>query len=264
MTLARATGMRTSQMPIASLRILVAAAVLSLTAPATAGAGDFQIWGAVTLDWIKSHALTFKFETEPKVLVSKPPDNPGWAKLELTPGIEYSRGNWFDVIGDVVVARTRETDDRTTTEVTPRLGFRFHVLSNLRNDLLKEKHPTHRFVLRDLVRFEWRNLSYSDATPPSSAWRVRNRVETLMPLNRARVSDDGATYVVADAEWFWSVADQQERFANKQRVRAGIGHRYSYAWRFEALYVWDRSRDSANAGFTTADHAIDVRLQRVW
>jgi len=249
---------------IASLRTVIVLAAVLLTAPATAAAADFQIWGAVTLDWIKSHTLTFKLDTEPKVLVSKPPDDPGWAKLEVTPGVEHSRGNWFDVIGDLVLARTHETDDRTTTEVTPRLGFRFHVLSNLRNDLFKEKHPAHRLVLRDLLRFEWRNLSYSDETPESSAWRIRNRVETLMPLNRPRVSDNGATYVVADAEWFWNVEDQQERFANKQRVRAGVGHRYSYAWRFEALYIWDRSRDSANEGFTTTDHAVDVRVQRVW
>jgi hypothetical protein len=38
----------------------------------------------------------------------------------------------------------------------------------------------------------------------------------------------------------------------------------SFPWRFETLYVWDRSRDSANQGFTTAGHALDLRIRRVW
>jgi hypothetical protein len=38
----------------------------------------------------------------------------------------------------------------------------------------------------------------------------------------------------------------------------------SFPWRFETLYVWDRSRDSANQGLTTAGHALDLRIRRVW
>ena len=58
--------------------------------------------------------------------------------------------------------------------------------------------------------------------------------------------------------------DLDERYASKQRVRAGIGHRRSHAWRVEALYIWDRSRQAATDGFTTSDYAIDVRVRRVW
>src|SRR4029450_14009303 len=63
---------------------------------------DIQLWGNFTLDWIKSHRLTFGVDLEPKVLVSKPPDDPGWATLDVTPSLEYSRGNWFDVIGETL------------------------------------------------------------------------------------------------------------------------------------------------------------------
>jgi len=89
-------------------------------------------------------------------------------------------------------------------------------------------------------------------------------VQVLFPLNRSRITDDGATYALADVEWFWPRNGPDERFANKQRIRAGIGYRRSYLRRFESLYVWDRSRDSANEGFTTADHAFDLRVRRVW
>lgn len=58
---------------------------------------DQQMWGKVTLDWIKSHALTFGVDVEPKVLVSKQPDEPGWATLDVTPKTEYAPAKWFDI-----------------------------------------------------------------------------------------------------------------------------------------------------------------------
>ena len=203
-------------------------------------------------------------EVEPKVLVSKPADQPGWATLDVTPSVEFSRGNWFDMTGELLVARTRQTDNLTTTEITPRVGVRFHILSNLANEIDKERRSARRYVLRNYARIEWRHLSYSDTTPDSSTGRFRDRIENLFPLNRARVTDDGAVYLTADAEWFWTQSDVQERFANKQRGRAGIGYRRNYAWRLETLYVWDRSRDSAAQGFARVDNVLDVKVRHVW
>jgi hypothetical protein len=106
-----------------------------------------------------------------------------------------------------------QTDDLSSTEVTPRIGLRLHVLSNLRTELEEERRPRQRLT---------------------------------------------------DAEWFWPVDEPDERFPSTQRLRGGIGYRKSFAWRFEAPYVWDRSRDSANAGFTSSDQAFDLKVRRVW
>jgi hypothetical protein len=132
-----------------------------LTSPVGADEPEFQLWGNLTLSWIKSHHLTLGVDIEPKVLVSKPADDPGWATLDVTPSLEYTHGNWLDIVSELLVARTKQTDDDNSTEITPRIGFRFHILSNVANDLLKEKLPKHRFVIRDLIRLEWRNLYYS-------------------------------------------------------------------------------------------------------
>ncbi len=139
--------------------------VTPLTSAAEADEPQVQIWGNLTLDWIKSRQLTFGVDLEPKVLVSKPSDDPGWATLDVTPSLEYCRGNWFDVIGETLVARTKQTDEENSTEIAPRIGFRFHILSNLENDFLKEKLPKRRLVVRDLIRLEWRNLYYSTDKP---------------------------------------------------------------------------------------------------
>jgi hypothetical protein len=137
------------------------------------------------------------------------------------------------------------------------------ILSNVQDAIAEEKQPRRRLVLRDLVRVEWRNFHYSGDRPGSSTERVRNRVEVLFPMTRARITEDGATYLQADVEWFWTRDDLGDWFASEQRVRAGVGYRRSFTWRFDALYVWDRSRNSADEGVTTAYHAIDLGVRRV-
>ena len=134
----------------ARLHMLAVATSVLLVAlravPAAAGQAETQIWGDVTLDWIKSHRLTLGADIEPKVLVSRPADVPGWATLDVTPSVEYTRGNWLDVVGELLVARTKQTDDVNSTEITPRLGFRFHFLSNV------EKRPTERKAAQTAAR----------------------------------------------------------------------------------------------------------------
>lgn len=225
---------------------------------------DVQVWSELTFNWIKSHRFTYGLDVEPKVLVSKPPGDPGWASLDLTPSIEYSRGEWFDMLGELLIGRTRQTDDLNSTEVTPRIGMRLHLLSNLRDELSKERRPKHRLVLRDLIRFEWRNLYYSTDKLQSSTLRLRNRVEMSFSLTRPRITDDGASYLLADAEWFWPLDEVDERFAHKQRLRTGLGYRRNHAWRFEALYIWNRSRNTIDQSFTTSDNIVDFRMKRVW
>jgi hypothetical protein len=56
------------------------------------------------------------------------------------------------------------------------------------------------------------------------------------------------------------IADPSERFANSQRIRAGLGYRRDARLRFEALYMWSRSRNTAEEGFTTNSHTIDLRV----
>ena len=58
--------------------------------------------------------------------------------------------------------------------------------------------------------------------------------------------------------------DPQELFANRQRIRTGIGYRRNRSWHVEALYVWTRSRDTTDENFRTSDNIIDVRLKHVF
>jgi hypothetical protein len=59
-------------------------------------------------------------------------------------------------------------------------------------------------------------------------------------------------------------AQTDDVFANRQRVRAGFGYRRNLNWRFEALYIWTRSRDATDEDFKTSDNILNLRVKRVF
>ncbi len=246
--------------------------LLVLLSCGAAGAqANFQLWGDFTVDWQKAHRLTYGIDIEPKVLLAAPEGDPGWATIDVTPTVSYAIRGWLDLNGELLAGHTTETDDVRSVEVTPRVGVRFHLFSRTvpvrlagHVDRDRELPPSRRLVLRDYLRMEWRNLFYSDETGDSSTARIRNRVELQFPLNTPLTTTDGARSLLADWEWFVPVTDVVERFANKQRVRAGIGWRRNREWQFEGLYVWERSRNTIDTGFSSSDNAIDIRVKRVF
>ncbi len=195
------------------------------------GAGaqtNLQLWGDLSLNWLTAGKLAYALDLEPQALAADTQaDSPGWWTFSVTPNVEYSAKNWLDLIAEVGLARTQQSDGLDSFELTPRAGLRFHVFSrdvpNRVDDLLKpgERPPTRRFVLRDRVLVDQRNLFYNQGQPSSSTVRFRNRVEFQRALNRAKVTDDGSRTLLADWEWFLPLNDPEERFANRQRVRTG-------------------------------------------
>jgi len=247
------------------LQGMAGAAIVFLLIPRPAHAQpDLQLWTAFKFQWNKSHRMTLGVEAEPKVLVWAPASEPQWATLDVTPSVDYKWGPWLDAVGELMVGRTRQTDHLNSSELTPRVGFRFHLLSNLRNQVSRERLPKRRLVLRNFLRLEYRNLYYSTDEPDSHTLRLRNRLETLWPINRHKITDDGVTYLSADWEWFVPVDDPAERYASRQRTRTGVGYRRNAAWSFAALFVWNRSRNTVDEPFTTSDYAIDLAMKRVW
>jgi len=60
---------------------------------------------------------------------------------------------------------------------------------------------------------------------------------------------------------------QSEQELNHAREAASSlprGCRRSFAWRFELLYVWTRSRNTIEEDLTTNDNIIDIRLKLVF
>jgi len=236
-----------------------------ICAPVVSAQTTTQLWGNLTFDWVKSERLAYELDVEPKVLLGAPEGEPGWRNLDVTPNVEFAARRWLDLVAEATVGRTVQTDDLSSTELTPRLGVRFHLFSRTQKFRVIEQAPLRRLVVRDLLRVESRNFFYSGGDEESeSTFRLRNRLEVLLPLNRARITDDGARYWLADWEWFIPLDDPNERFANRQRIRAGIGYRRSFQWRYEFVYMWTRSRDAIGEGFSTTENIINIRVKRVF
>jgi hypothetical protein len=224
-----------------------------------------QLWGNTTINWVTSERLVYELDFEPKGLLDAPEGEPDWRNLDVTPNVEYSLVKWLDLVADTTIGRTKQTDDVDSTEVTPRLGLRFHLFSRAMRFHPREQAPRRRIVVRDLVRVESRNFFYTGGDVESdSTVRFRNRLEFLLPLNKDRITDDGAGYWLADWEWFLPLDDPDERFANRQRIRTGIGYRRSFNWRYELLYIRTRSRENTDEGFSTTENIINIRVKRLF
>jgi hypothetical protein len=247
-------------------RVILAIAIQIAGALSAFGQTNGQLWGTMTINWLKSDRLTYELELEPKVLVVAPDDQPAWASLDVTPNAEYVLRDWLDAVGEVATGYTAQTDEVKSFELSPRVGVRLHFTTRdlPTGPLKRERLPRHRIVIRNLVRVEMRNLFYNQGIESDSAVRFRNRLEFQVPLNRQRVSDDGARYGLADWEWFIPLDDPAERFASRQRIRAGFGYRRNLQWRFEGLYIWTRSRDTTDEHFSTSDNIVNLRLKRVF
>jgi hypothetical protein len=244
---------------------LATVAALLAAVPTASAQTTTQLWGNLTFDWVKSERLVYELDFEPKALLDKPESDPGWWNLDVTPNLEYSARRWLDLVVETTIGRTKQTDDVDSTEVTPRFGVRFHLFSRAMRFHPLEQAPRRRLVWRDLLRVESRNFFYSSGDVASeSTVRLRNRLEFLVPLNTARITDDGTRYLLADWEWFLPLDDPQERFANRQRIRTGLGYRRSFNWRYEVLYIWTRSRAAIDEGFSTNENIIDIRVKRVF
>ncbi len=244
--------------------IPIASGLLFSLLPCTAAAQtNMQIWGNFTYAWSGRDRIAYGVDVEPKVLVVVPEGEPDWATLDITPSVDLAVKPWMDLVGEIATGYTSQTDDLTSFEFSPRLGARFHVFSrDLATPIHLHDRPSRRVVVvRNLVRVESRNLFYNGDKESSFTWRFRNRIELLAPLTKARVSDDGARYATADWEWFIPLGEPDERFANRQRIRAGIGYRRNAQWKLEALYIWGKSRNTAESGFTTSDNIVSFGVK---
>jgi hypothetical protein len=245
----------------------VALAAVLMLVPATVRAQtNGQLWGDFTAVWKESPRQTVSLDFQPKVLVIIPPGDPEWVELGVTPSYMFTALGWLDIGSELYAGFTKQTNEQNSVEITPRIDVELHLFSRDKPGLLhlNELIPRRRVVVRDLVRVEFRNLFYSDGAPESSTVRFRNRLQLTAPFNKPSMTSDGAVYFLADWEWFIPLGEPAERFSDSQRVRAGLGHRRSYNWDVESLFVWNRTRKSPDTGYSTSNYAVDIRFKRTF
>lgn len=205
-----------------------------------------QLW----FEYMANYSFANSFNLENAFKYSTLLNSPRWYSFEFTPTLDYSITNNIDISLATVLEYTEQTESVNTFEVRPVLGTRIHIT------------PNRRILTRALIRLEQRNIQNLDTKDWDNVWRPRFRAEMLIPINKKSYFDDNLWYGVLDAEWFLTIDDDvNERFANRFRIRMGIGYRLNYSSRFEFIYMIQESKNAIEDSFYTSDNIFRFRYR---
>lgn len=222
--------------------------MISVSVPTSLRAQDSnaQLWFEYMLNY--SFAQSFNFESA--FTYSTLLNTPRWRAIDYAPTLDYSITPNIDLSIGGTLSYTAQTESYNTFEVRPMVGSRIHIT------------PNKRVMLRVYVRLEQRNFKNLETKEWDHTFRPRLRAESIVPINRKSYYDDKLWYGVADVEWLYAIEDVEERFANRFRVRVGIGYRIDYARRFEFLYMNQQSRNGIDDEFYSSDNIFRFRFRQ--
>jgi hypothetical protein len=245
--------------------VLVLFAPVSLSAQETDPEVSEQVWANLVLSFPRSEKLYLEYDIEAARQVSS---GEPWRSFYGTGLVEYYPNSFIDLTGDLATGFTQQSEAEHSFEVTARVGFRLHLLTQIiNNSWFKDHRPERmsgsRFSIANYARIELRNFNYSGERPSSHGVRFRDRIEFKVALNEPNLATDGVWYLMADGEWFVPMSSEEapERFAQKFRVRAGIGYRRDYKWRFELVAMRDDARDTLDEEFEVEALMINFRAK---
>lgn len=226
--------------------VLVFVCLISMPSAVRAQSTNEQLW----FEYMLNYPFANSFNLENAFTYSTLLNTPKWRAVDYSPTIEYSVTNNLDLLGGGTLAYTVQQDDYNTFEAKLMLGTRIHFT------------PNRRILSRLQVRIEQRNFKNLETETWETVYRPRARAEFLIPINRKTYFEDKLWYGVVDAEFLFAVdEDVNERFANRFRLRTGIGYRLSYSSRFEVIYMLQRSRNEIDESFATTDNVIRFRYK---
>lgn len=208
---------------------------------------DEQLWLDFQLSFPFGGRYLLENTTTYQTLLN--PENK-WRSFSISPTFEYSLFKRLDLLSELPIGYTQQTDGVRSFEITPLVGGRFFITQNRRIDT--------RFVWRYQVRYFW--LLESEELQVSN--RTRLRGEVFISINGPNLFTDKLWYTFLDFEEY-VVLDQQvdERYANRRRGRIGLGYRLNYKHRFELSYTLQSSRNEIEDSFVRNDNVIQARYK---
>lgn len=234
---------------IRSLRIgwLVCVSLISLPSTSVFAQRDEQLWLDYQLSYPFANRYLLENTTTYQTLLNK---DGKWRSISISPTFEYTLFRKLDLLSEIPMGYTKQYEGISTFEITPMVGARYYFTPAKRIDA--------RFVWRYQVR-AFREIEEKD-------WDISNRTrlrgEIFISINGPNLFTDNLWYAFLDYEEF-IVLDEQldERYANRRRVRIGLGYRLDYKNRFELSYTLQSSRDEIADEFYSNDNVIQLRYK---
>lgn len=205
-----------------------------------------QSWNDFVLNY--SFANSFNFENT--ITYNTKLNSPRWREYAYNPVVRWSIWQYTDITIGATASYVQQTDTYNTFELRPALGGTFLFTPNRRIQTLA------------FLGFEQRNFQDLETKSWETSVRTRTRAAMVIPINRKSYFDDKQWYGMVDAEWFWVTdEDVNERYANRLRLRTGIGYRWDYRWRFELIYLQQHSKNNIGEEFYTSDNILWIRIR---
>lgn len=214
--------------------------------PASAQTGS-QLW----LEWQISYPFANRYLVENtlgyQTLLS---GGEKWRSLNISPAFEMVLTPKIELTSEAPLGWTRQNDSRTSFEVSPIVGARFHITQGKRIDT------------RILMRVQSRNVHHIESDVWEHKGRFRLKGEVWFSITGPNLFTDKLLYATIDYEEFIVVDEQvNERYANLRRVRAGLGYRLNYMHRLDLYYTWQYSRDEITGNFDQIDSVIQLKYK---
>jgi hypothetical protein len=205
-----------------------------------------QMWD----EYMLNYPFANSFNLENAFTYSTLFGEPKWRAYDYSGTVEWSVNQNIDLISQMIVSYTNQTESYNTLELRPILGTRFYFT------------PNKRIQTRLLLRMEQRNFKNLETKEWDMVFRPRARGEVIIPINKDSYFEDKLWYALTDLEWLLKIDDVNERFANRLRWRVGLGYRLNYNLRFEFVYMLQKSRNVIEDNFESSDNIFRFRLKQ--
>jgi hypothetical protein len=233
------------------IRLGVVLSLLAVPARTVAAQDSTTVTGNLWLDFIVNwrFAPEFRFWADNyyRTLVSGASTQ---HMVGTRPELAYSALGWLQVMGGANIRYTDESDGLNSWELRPYLGVQFI------GDRFR------RVVVRNYTRLEYRKFLYTEADSTEASWRLRTRFEIQGLVSGKTFVDPGSWRLSGDVEFFIDLSEPvDERFADRARIRLGVGHVRTLKWHFDAFYILQFSRDTRTSGVTSIDNYLRLRVK---
>jgi len=173
-----------------------------------------------------------------------------WTSYNVTPTIEYYGIKGWDLTFGVPYAYTLQSDTLNSYEFDPILEGRYNFTQGRRVDTRLALKYEHRFF-HEVEAKDWNNGN-----------RIRIKGEIYVSITQPNLFTDKLLYSWVDYEEFF-VLDKQvdEKYANRRRLKIGLGYRLSYRDRVELCYTLQASRNEIGDTFDRTDNVIQLRYK---
>ena len=227
---------------LAYLLLLIVSAKLSCLAQVASK----QSWN----DFVVNYSFANSFNFENLLTYNTKIDAPRWYEFNYGPALQLSLTQHFDISTRMTISYVQQNDTANTLELRPALSSAYYITPNKR---------IQSFLFLSIEQRNFHNLEVKNW---ETSVRLRVKGAIIIPINRSSYYDDKQWYAMLDTEWFWPMGkDVGERYANRLRIRAGIGYRLNYRWRFEMIYLQQRSKNNIGEDFYTSDHILQLRIK---